>query len=500
MASATLNFKINKWTKAVIAIIKEYGKLEDSYTRAFDAVIYYTENSSISSNIRTNVEKLNEYLDGCVQSDFTTALRDFCKLSESALIDNYSDFRSELKNRGFFNELEKSYGYVSILEKEERERMSAYVSVLVKEERERMRQKMEAERRERERLEAERRRKEEEERQRRLEEEKKRREAAEKIRKEIERGRLDEERNPLKVKAFLMGMLLGLFAIAVSYVLFLSPISVIAKWTVLTWGAKCFYLIGSILGIVLYIVFESLIMSSMYDRDFLNGYLIPIGALVMFWLTYGAYRIFPILDGWVSYTLFVVFILLDIFCVIILLTVLADDGFVFYKHDGGEWTSKNQSTFKSLVLAFIGLAITVSFALLIVSKYDFGHKTIAYHHGEYKELLIKADECIANEDYYHAIKYLKQAQDRKTSEKKRNQIQSEIVKTQLLLDEQAIIIKSEIKSLLDVFKKISFKYGRPEDDLKLTQGKLDQLKKITPADPEIADLQKRLDYHMKRTK
>lgn len=485
MASATLNLKINKWTKAVIAIIKEYGKIEDSYVRAFDAVIYYTENSSTSSSIRENVEKLNEYLDGCVQSDFTTALRDFCKLSESALIDNYSDFRSELKNRGFFNELEKSYGYVSVLEKKERERM---------------RQKMEAERRERERLEAERRRKEEEERQRRLEAEKKRREAAEKIRKEIERGQLDEKRNPLKVKAFLMGMLLGLFAIAVSYVLFLSPISVTAKWTVLTWGAKCFYLIGSILGIVLYIVFESLIMFSMYDRDFLNGNLIPIGALVMFWLTYGAYRIFPILDGWVSYTLFVVFILLDIFCVIILLTVLADDGFVFYKHDGGEWSSKNQSTFKSLVLAFIGLAITVSFALLIVSKYDFGHKTIAYHHGEYKELLIKADECIANEDYYHAIKYLKQAQDRKTSEKKRNQIQSEIVKTQLLLDEQAIIIKSEIKSLLDVFKKISFKYGRPEDDLKLTQGKLDQLKKITPADPEIADLQKRLDYHIKRTK
>lgn len=485
MANVTLNLKINKWTKAVIAIIKEYGELEKSYSRVFDAIIYYCANSSTPSDIKKNVEKLNRYLGDCMPSDFTTALRDFCKLSESALIDNYSDFRRELKNRGFFNELEKSYGYVSVLEKEERERM---------------RQKMEAERRERERLEAERRRKEEEERQRRLEAEKKRREAAEKIRKEIERGQLDEKRNPLKVKAFLMGMLLGLFAIAVSYVLFLSPISVIAKWTVLTWGAKCFYLVGSILGIVLYIVFESLIMFSMYDRDFLNGNLIPIGALVIFWLTYGAYRIFPILDGWVSYTLFVVFILLDIFCVIILLTVLADDGFVFYKHDGGEWSSKNQSTFKSLVLAFIGLAMTVSFALLIVSKYDFGHKTIAYHHGEYKELLIKADECIANEDYYHAIKYLTQAQDRKTSEKKRNQIQSEIVKTQLLLDEQAIIIKSEIKSLLDVFKKISFKYGRPEDDLKLTQGKLDQLKKITPADPEIADLQKRLDYHIKRTK
>ena len=79
-------------------------------------------------------------------------------------------------------------------------------------------------------------------------------------------------------------------------------------------------------------------------------------------------------------------------------------------------------------------------------------------------------------------------------------ISSEIARVQSLLDEQAVVLKSEIKSLLDVFKKISFKYGRPEDDLKLTQEKLNLLKKITPADPDIANLQKRLDYHIKRTK
>ena len=56
MASATLNLKINKWTKAVIAIIKEYRKLEDSYIRAFDDIIYYTENSSTSSSIQKNVD------------------------------------------------------------------------------------------------------------------------------------------------------------------------------------------------------------------------------------------------------------------------------------------------------------------------------------------------------------------------------------------------------------------------------------------------------------
>ena len=481
MASATLNLKINKWTKAVIAIIKEYGKLEDSYVRAFDAVIYYTENSSTSSSIRENVETLNEYLDGCVQSDFTTALRDFCKLSESALIDNYSDFRSELKNRGFFNELEKSYGYVSVMEKEERERM---------------RQKMEAERKERERLEAERRRKEEEERQRRLEEEKKRKEAAEKIRKEIERGRLDEERNSLKAITFLMSMLFGLFAIAVSYTLFLSPVSLIAKWTVMT-GWQCFfYLIGSIVGVLLSLAVPLLIDWWYYDA----AVILPVGTLLTFWFTYGAYRIFPILDGWVSWTFFVIFILLDIICVIILLSGLDLENLIFYKHDGGEWRSENQSTFKSLALAFIGLAITVSLALLIVSKHDFGHKTIAYHRGEYRALLEEADSCIVNEDYYHAIKYLKLAQERKTSERKRNRISTKINNTQSLLDKQVEQLKTDIKSLLDVFKKISFKYGRPDNDLKTTQEKLDLLKKYAPADPDIENLQKRLDYHKQRKK
>jgi len=485
MASATLNLKINKWTKAVIAIIKEYGKLEDSYVRAFDAVIYYTENSSTSSSIRENVEKLNEYLDGCVQSDFTTALRDFCKLSESALIDNYSDFRSELKNRGFFNELEKSYGYVSVMEKEERERM---------------RQKMEAERRERERLEAERRRKEEEERQRRLEAEKKRREEAEKIRKRIERGRLDEERNPLKVQTFLMGMLFGLFAIAVSYILFLSPISLIAKWTVMT-GWQCFfYLIGSVVGICLPIAISLLIIFGgdwVYDD---GAAMLSVSTFFMFWFSYGAYRILPILDGWVSWTFFVIFILLDILCVIILLSVLHDDDFIFYKHDGGEWSYKNQLTFKSLALAFIGLAITVSLALLVVSKHDFGHKTIAYHRGEYRALLAEADSCIVNEDYYHAIKYLKKAQERKTSKRKIDKISKEIDDTQFLLDKKVEQLKAEIKSLLDVFKKISFKYGRPDNDLKTTQEKLNLLKKYAPADPDIENLQKRLDYHKQRKK
>lgn len=107
MENATLNLKINKWIKAVIVIIKEYKKLEDSYIRAFDDIIYYTENSFTPGNIQKNVDKLYEYLDGCVQSDFTTTLRDFCKLSETALIDNFSDFKTDLKSRRFFIILNK---------------------------------------------------------------------------------------------------------------------------------------------------------------------------------------------------------------------------------------------------------------------------------------------------------------------------------------------------------------------------------------------------------
>ena len=171
MENATLNLKINKWIKAVIVIIKEYKKLEDSYIRAFDDIIYYTENSFTPGNIQKNVDKLYEYLDGCVQSDFTTTLRDFCKLSETALIDNFSDFKTDLKSRRFFYYLEQTFGYVPALKKEDRER-----------------EQIETELREKEKLEAERRsKKEEDERLKRLEAEKKRREYAEKIRKETER-------------------------------------------------------------------------------------------------------------------------------------------------------------------------------------------------------------------------------------------------------------------------------------------------------------------------
>lgn len=482
MASATLNLKINKWTRAVIAIIKEYNKLEDSYMRAFDAIIYYTENSPASSSIMHNVEKLNEYLDGCVQSDFTTALRDFCKLSETALIDNFSDFRNELKIRGFFNDLEQSYGYVPALKKEDRERI---------------RQQIEAERREKERREAERRRREEEERQRRLEEERKRREEAEKIRKEIERGRLDEEGNPLKVIGFILELSFGLLLIGASYTLFLSPVSIIAKWTILSAWQCFFYVIGALIGVGLCILLPFWILE-LTDED--STVTLSLGTLVIFWSTYGAYRLFPILNGWLSWTFFIIFILLDIICVIIILLTLESDEMVLYKHDGNPWTSKNQLTTKSLILAFIGLTITMYAALSVVTKHDYGHKTIAYHRGEYKELLAKADECIASEDYYSAIKHLEEARERKTSERKREAVSNRIAETQALLDEQARVLKSEINSLLDIFKRISFKYGRPEEDLKLTQEKLDQLKKITPEDPEIADLQKKLDYHINRTK
>lgn len=331
-----------------------------------------------------------------------------------------------------------------------------------------------------------------------MEEERKRREEAEKIRKEIERGRLDEEGNPLKVKTFLMGMLFGLFAIAVAYILFLSPISIIAKWTVLT-GWQCFfYIIGSIVGVLLSTILLAAIPIDNWEYGE-SATVLTLATFLTFWLTYGVYRLLPVLTGWISWTILVIFILLEILCVVFSLIII-DSSCVLYNHDGGVWKYSNRAPVKSLIIVFIGLALTVSITLSIVTKHDYGHKTIAYHRGEYKELLAKSDECIASEDYYSAIKHLEEARERKTSERKREAVSNRIAETQALLDEQARVLKSEINSLLDIFKRISFKYGRPEEDLKLTQEKLDQLKKITPEDPEIADLQKKLDYHINRTK
>lgn len=147
--NGVLRSKINKWCKATTTIVKEYSKL-GKYAQPFDSIISNLEKYDSPVNIEEDIKNLEEYLDGCVQSDFSTAVRDFCTNSRTCLIRNYADVRNELKDKNFWAELKK-LGYSTSADKE-RERQERE-----KQEKERLeRERLERERLERERLERER--------------------------------------------------------------------------------------------------------------------------------------------------------------------------------------------------------------------------------------------------------------------------------------------------------------------------------------------------------
>lgn len=119
--SDILDIKIDKWIKAAENIItSEYKKLDEVYSKAFDSIIYNLEKSSVPVHIQEDVHALKKYLDGCISSQFATAVRDFCKHSESTLAENYTTFRNRLNVMGFWKELE-SLGYVSYYKQKELE-------------------------------------------------------------------------------------------------------------------------------------------------------------------------------------------------------------------------------------------------------------------------------------------------------------------------------------------------------------------------------------------
>ena len=163
-ANDILISKIKKWCKATTTIVKEYTKL-GQYAQPFDSIISNLEKYDSPVNIEEDIKNLEGYLDGCVQSDFSTAIRDFCTQTKTTLIKNYTDFRCELKDRNFWAELKK-IGYspnkdeeCKRLEKERLEKERLEKERLEKERRERERlewERLEKERRERERLEWER--------------------------------------------------------------------------------------------------------------------------------------------------------------------------------------------------------------------------------------------------------------------------------------------------------------------------------------------------------
>lgn len=145
---------------------------------------------------------------------------------------------------------------------------------------------------------------------------------------------------------------------------------------------------------------------------------------------------------------------------------------------------------------FLVAILLVGFLLYGAIKYDY----IQLDYIESKELLTEAENCFANEEYNDALHYFRQAEKLVSNNKKRRQISDRISEVGKIQTERTNEIKSEIQTFLNTLSKVSFKYGKPVNDIEKTQEKIDLLKKMDPQDPNLKNLQRDLDYHKNRTR
>lgn len=145
---------------------------------------------------------------------------------------------------------------------------------------------------------------------------------------------------------------------------------------------------------------------------------------------------------------------------------------------------------------FMIAAGAVALLLYGTIKYDI----VQFDFIEARECISCAEECFANEEYHQSLLYLRKARSLTKSEKKQEEISDRISQVRKVQTDKANELKAEIKTLLNTFSKVSFKYGKPVNDLKKTQEKIDKLKMIDPQDSEADKLQSNLDYHNNRTR
>lgn len=150
---------------------------------------------------------------------------------------------------------------------------------------------------------------------------------------------------------------------------------------------------------------------------------------------------------------------------------------------------------RSKRIRLIVVALLIGLVILGLTK---GIPTYRYHHTEYKALMFDAENYIAQEKYDDAIKALMEARERKSSTKKLNAIDARIADVQQMKRSRIQQLQQEIEIILNTFKTTSFKYGRPENDFKTTQEKIDLLKSLLLNSSTCTKYQAELDYIRKR--
>lgn len=146
-------------------------------------------------------------------------------------------------------------------------------------------------------------------------------------------------------------------------------------------------------------------------------------------------------------------------------------------------------------------AVVITFFLLVVFGIYKGVSAIVstyrYHHTEYKVLMSEAESYVMQNKYDDAVNALREARNRKSRKKKIRAINERIEEVQNMKSDAIEQLKQEITTILNTFKTASFKYGRPENDFKTTQEKIDLLKSMSD-DADCKKFQEDLDNIRKR--
>lgn len=152
---------------------------------------------------------------------------------------------------------------------------------------------------------------------------------------------------------------------------------------------------------------------------------------------------------------------------------------------------ENRIRLEHIVKIVVSVLIFVMIILIIVLTSIKSSKN-----KEYYRLLADADRYVTEMLYDDALASIDEARKVKTDKntlsilyQKELDIRSEKIK-------KTENLKKEIQTALNVFRNISFKYGRPESDIKTVQEKINTLKKIAPNDADT--YQKELDKLKKR--
>lgn len=147
---------------------------------------------------------------------------------------------------------------------------------------------------------------------------------------------------------------------------------------------------------------------------------------------------------------------------------------------------------KNIFKGIAGAAAVVAMLFLIVPNVK--------NSIQFNDLIEQAEMAKERNDYNQALSCLYQAQTLKLNDKRSNLLGEKFKEVKDGKESLISSLKTDINTILNTFSKVSFKYGKPENDLTKTQELIDQLSALVPEDAECAKFQKQLDYHKKRTR